>query len=265
VAIGAGLSISTNESHPDYGEVQLWDRGEGRQLTAPLKHHTDRPDHLAFLPDGQTLLTADGKLVRLWHALTGANLGNDFEASKIAITAMALSPDGKLVLIGDSEGAFQIWDLASRIPKYNPVIAHRGAISAVAFSPHGDWCATGSQSKDARVWEVATGRPRGPMLKHNGAVNSVAFSPVDPIVATSSVDQMVRLWDPASGTPLESPLELREEVHRLAFDRMGGRWPWPAGATRWPWRSRHRPKEEVRSLRSGWRQSPVAGSMSRRE
>ena len=217
VAIGAGLPISTNQGQPDFGEVQLWDRKSGRQLTAPLKHHTDRPDHLAFLPDGQTLLTTDGNKVRLWNAATGANLGHDFEAARNHITAMALSPDGKLLVIGDGEGAFQLWDLASRQSRADRVLAHRGAISAMAFSPDGKWCATGSWSKEARVWEVASGRPRGPLLKHNGFVNGVAFSPVDPILATSSEDQKLRLWDPSTGTPLGPPLELGSETFQLTF------------------------------------------------
>jgi WD40 repeat protein/tetratricopeptide (TPR) repeat protein/tRNA A-37 threonylcarbamoyl transferase component Bud32 len=220
-AIGVGLPISTNQGRPDYGEVQLWDRISGRRIGATLKHHTDRPDRLAFTPDGQALLTTDGKQVRLWDPTTGANLGRDFEASKSPITALALSPDGKLVLIGDPEGAFQIWDLAARRPKSDRVKAHRDVIVAAAFSADGTLCATGSWSKQARVWEVATGRPRGPLLKHNGFIESVAFSPVDPILATAGQDQNVRLWDLATGTPLGAPLQVDGQACRLAFSPEG--------------------------------------------
>jgi WD40 repeat protein/tetratricopeptide (TPR) repeat protein len=217
VAVGVGLPISTNQGHANFGEVQLWDRQSGQRLCPPLKHRTDRPDWLAFTPDGQTLLTTDGNKVRVWDAATGGNLGRDFEAGENLITAMALSPDGKLLLIGDVKGGFQHWDLASGKPKYDRVPAHRGAISAVAFSPDGALCATGSWSKQARVWEVATGKPRGPLLKHNGFVMSVAFSPRDRILATAGEDRIVRLWDAATGTPLGAPLELDGQAERLAF------------------------------------------------
>ena len=46
-------------------------------------------------------------------------MGRDFEATQNQITSMALSPDGKLLLIGDVEGGFQHWDLASGQPKYD--------------------------------------------------------------------------------------------------------------------------------------------------
>ena len=66
---------------------------------------------------------------------------------------LALSSDGRRVLVAFGDGSARIWDLKSGKP-ISPVFEHDGRVSAVAFRPDGHAALSGSSDGMAFIWEV---------------------------------------------------------------------------------------------------------------
>ena len=78
-----------------------------------------------------------------------------------AVNAVAVSPDGSLLITGDSEGVVRVWDVAEgRSRSYR---GHSGSVLDVAFDPSGRFAVSSGADKAVRVWSLdrvkITGRP----------------------------------------------------------------------------------------------------------
>ncbi|MFI5456506.1 MAG: PQQ-binding-like beta-propeller repeat protein [Isosphaerales bacterium] len=171
--------------------AQLWAVPGGEPLARPLDLHRN-VSLVAFAPDGRSLATQDGHLVRLW----------------------ALPEEGvpmvRLPLDGSRSFAALSSDGALAIP------------TGMSYSP---------ALRSTRSHRVATGRPAGPPLRPGGLIVDAAFSPdgrsvaiLDAREGRSKEGQEVVVWDWASGRqgwraalPSEPrSLSYRPDGHRLA-------------------------------------------------
>ena len=110
--------------------------------------------------------------VKLWNVTTGALL-HTFDGYG-GVRAVAVSPDGKMILSGHVDGIARVWDIASRsllqtLPKQD------GEILAVAFSPDGRKALSGSWQ--FKLWDLTTGAKLLEDRPFVGAVQGAAFSP----------------------------------------------------------------------------------------
>ncbi len=143
-----------------------------------------------------------------------------------AATAIAYSPDGKLLACGGRDNTIRLFDAASgkevrRLPghlprSYNPPADGRnilgtlvgatgeGGVNSVAFAPDGKTLASGGWDDTVRLWDVATGRELRKIDAHKAMVGRVVFSPDGRVLASrGGLDGTARLWDPVTGTQLQ--------------------------------------------------------------
>ncbi|MGD1711829.1 eIF2A-related protein, partial [Dapis sp. BLCC M172] len=134
-----------------------------------------------------------------------------------AVTALALSQDGKTLATASDENTTHLWngDTGKEVATLN----YQDKVIKVALSQDGKTLATKSEDKVARLWDAATGNAIATLLHHSG-VNALAFSPNGKIIATASDDNIVRLWDTTTGNAI-STLVHYFPVNALAFSPDG--------------------------------------------
>ncbi len=113
---------------------------------------------MAHTPDGKHFVLA-GTKVSLW-SLTSTEPEHVFldlagGGKDRTIKSLAISPDGKWVAAGDSEGTLRIWDLAERKERSTKKLYSTG-ITQIAISPDSQELATTSYTSEVTVWSAET-------------------------------------------------------------------------------------------------------------
>ena len=141
-------------------------------------------------------------------------------------TDVALSGDGRRLLVTGVYGSARVFDTVSRKPLRrltDASAADRGpeAFYRATFSPDGKTAAVAG-SRDVRLWDVASGKPRGFRLSgHTSVLRSVAYSADGSRLVTASADGTVRVWDARSGTALAVIARHAGRVNGAVFLRNG--------------------------------------------
>ncbi|KDQ58569.1 hypothetical protein JAAARDRAFT_34386 [Jaapia argillacea MUCL 33604] len=132
----------------------------------------------------------DGKQLR-----ETANL----EGNKGSVTALAFSPNGSLLVAGDSTGKIVLFDVKEKKVVTSRWSFHSARINSLSWTADSLHCASGSLDTDVYIWSVQ--KPlRNISIKKAvpGGVNAVAWLDSDGKkgqLASAGADGCVRLWD----------------------------------------------------------------------
>jgi WD40 repeat protein len=164
----------------------------------------------ALSPDGKTFVTCDGVALRLWD-LTGDEPRERLkpQGPTVALTSLALTPDGKKLATGGGDGVARLWDLTGPAPGEGAWAVLRdlaGRLDSVAFSPDGKMLALGGADV-LSLWNV-TGDDVGEraVVKRWQGPHRLAFSADGKTLVCTSIagDQwVVRLLDVTEAEPRE--------------------------------------------------------------
>ena len=126
-------------------------------------------------------------------------------ASSYGVTCLSVSPDGKRIATGATDGTVKLWDAVTLKQLHSLAGAHLGGVRSVQFSPDGKMLASGGSDKTAKLWDVSGEKPAmsHKLEGHEGTVNAVAFSPDGKLlgVGTGVIKKTgaVHVWDTANG------------------------------------------------------------------
>jgi WD40 repeat protein len=153
---------------------------------------------LAVSRTGSLVAGARNRRISLWRASTGEPAGTMEEDERV--TAMAFSPDARLLAVGTANGTIRIWTVAGR--RAATFVAPE-RVTSLAFSPSGDRIAAGLRGGTVAVWSVQDGRRLWHRAGHRKgtAVTSVAFSPGGRRIVSAGRDSTARVWSAATGRP----------------------------------------------------------------
>ncbi len=136
-----------------------------------------------------------------------------------AVSSVAISPDGKLLVSGSRDETITLWDL--RMGEALHIILHEGWVGSVAFSPDGKVFAAGGAGGDIRLWDARTGEPLHTLAGHVSPVLSIAFGPGE-VLASGGEDETVRLWNTRTGELLRAVTGHGSPVFSVAISPDGG-------------------------------------------
>ncbi|MEO1431461.1 MAG: protein kinase [Cyanobacteria bacterium J06633_8] len=114
------------------------------------------------------------------------------------INSIAISPDNKIIAIGDCNNTIILWDINLNEAIYL-LQAWYGAINYVTFSPDGQFLASGGDDTTIKLWDVNTGSEIRTLKGHNKSVKNIVFAPEGDTLASIYNDGRAVLWDLKTG------------------------------------------------------------------
>jgi WD40 repeat protein len=167
------------------------------RLIRTWKAHKSPITSLAFLPDGQRLLSTswDGT-VRVWKVSDGTKM--DELSLGRPIRFATLSPDGQLLAISTYDPTIQLWQFSDKT-LLRTLRGHKDWVHEVFFSPDGKFLISGSKDGTVKVWQVSDGSLVRTLSGHSKPVVTVALSPDGQFIASGSEDSTVKIWRMADG------------------------------------------------------------------
>jgi WD40 repeat protein len=134
----------------------------------------------------------------------------------LGVTAVAFSPDNKLLASGSVDNTVKLWDVAAR-QELRTLTGPRTQIGAVTFSSDGQWLAGGGLGGTIHLWNVFTGQGGRSLAGHSLKVLALAFSPDNRLLASGSADNTIKIWDLETGRELHTFTGHKGWVTTVAF------------------------------------------------
>jgi WD40 repeat protein/tetratricopeptide (TPR) repeat protein len=234
--------------------VRIWSIETGEER-ATLKPQKGSIRALEFSSDGRTLAAATESGAIMWEL---ANLETRGVPHPNRVLALAIAPDGKMLLTGGEDRTSRLWDIADeqggeRLQTYfassvqfrpdeqTLAVGHwdgsvtlwdvrrsektatfRGdgqRIFGVSFSHDGEMLAAVGAPKTAILWETASGKIIKSLRGHQDIIRAAAFSLDDELLVTGSCDGTLRFWNPESAQEVRA--HQNRHVHAVAFSPDG--------------------------------------------
>src|SRR5262249_33811622 len=107
--------------HSD-GTIGLLDIATGHPIHASFGDRTDKVTLLSFSLDGSLLASWDGSKITIWNTATGQS--RELGTRDMSVTSLAFSPNGQLLVTGDWDNTFSVWDILNGQLRNYQVDAH---------------------------------------------------------------------------------------------------------------------------------------------
>jgi WD40 repeat protein len=213
------VAISTNGewivSGSDDKTVRLWSCDNDREIYQ--LHGSEKKDvfSVAFSPDEQKIISADGDTVRLWSRQTGKPLLVLHD--KHGLYHGSASPDGQWIYSSNSKNIVRVLSSTTesrlQAPRNN-----QNHVSCIKLSKDGTWIVLGHEDTTVRLCSRETGAVARVMRGHEGAVNCVAISSDSNWIVSGSIDMTIRLWRRDTGETVKLLSGHEKAIKSLAFN-----------------------------------------------
>jgi WD40 repeat protein len=178
------------------GQVTIWNAITGNQIRT-IKGWKKLPNNIAFTPDSKHLTIATaGEPAKVYELASGEESHSKKWA--LAISALASSPDGKL-LVGSSDAGLKIWNALTGDERVT-LKGIKDFQGGFIFSPDCQLVA-GSAGRDLKIWDALTGDERL-TLKGTRDFEWLTFSFNGRYFG--AFDGTLRIWETSTGVEVVS-------------------------------------------------------------
>lgn len=182
--------------------VRIWNLETG-SMKRKFIGHSDFVSAVVITRDGRNIISGslDGSL-KLWKLRLGLGwmptlpdiMSVDLAVNLGPICALALTPDGRFLLVGSADGRLAVWDLIKG-ERARTLLRGIGGVLALAVSPNGRWAVSGHENWTLKIWDLKNWSKVGTILGHRGTVRSVAMTQDSRYLVSGSEDETLRIWD----------------------------------------------------------------------
>lgn len=176
--------------------------GELAMLRGPQSIKTAR-----LSPDAGAVASVVEKTVNIYDLKAGRTVQTLKHNDTTGVTAVAFSPDGTRICVGDYDRYVKLWDaVTGRLIWTYRIPFQYSLVWELQFSPDGKFLAVTSGKESPRTLDAATGRLIREFAGHRpgSIVSHVSISRDSSRILSASDDDTVKLWDAASGRLLRS-------------------------------------------------------------
>jgi WD40 repeat protein len=203
----------------DDGTLRVWDRTTQRELLGLLAHATTIYGIVA-LPTANWIASAcqAGDVV-VWNLATGQALARFDQGLATRSRALACSPDGRYLLIGNDDGVLWRWDWQADSALC--LLGHARPVIGVALAADGELAVSLAHDATLCLWQLSRGVLLKTMVLDSNYGEplglSLALTADGRMAATSSSAVGVDLWELASGQRIATLDRMVGDVWALAF------------------------------------------------
>lgn len=208
------------------GQISTFDSETGAPLDAISGQGAAIP-FLAFDAEGHVIAVAANNSIVVWDADPTWRLehvigsAESSEALLDRVTALAFSPDGKLLATGSGEpsrlGQLKIWNASNGTLLREIAEPHSDMILALEFSPDGKYLASSAADRFMKTWEVETGKLVRTFEGHTHHVLGVTWSADGRTLASCGADKVIKVWDFRSGDQKRTIPGFAKQVTAIRF------------------------------------------------
>jgi WD40 repeat protein len=197
------------------GVLRHW-ASDGRLLEREFL--SDVEDVWAFNRDATLLASATNEI-----AIWSTNKANELSRTTTDswATAIAFSPDGKLLASGHDDGKIFLWNIPSLSPA-GELAGHEGAISAIAFSADGLQLTSAADDHRIDVWDVRSRNRVREWRGHTDRVPGLAWHPKGQFLISVGWDTTARVWESGTDDPAMLLNAHSDQVNVVTFSPDGG-------------------------------------------
>jgi WD40 repeat protein len=219
--------ILNGDGAASVGALRVWDARTLLETKTILWKERNTPHHVLVIADGKIAVTGDDSQVCLWDLEDAAELPH---LNVARASALASSPDGKLLAIADGRGELLLWEWKTeKTPRrLDPGVNRRP--QAVAFSPDGKTLAAANGYLGGlNFYNVESGKKTGSIAsKQVGEARSIVFARDGKrLITPYSIDRTdghskrgFYIWDVATG---KEERFITAAAGRLSLSRDGSR------------------------------------------
>lgn len=206
-----------------------------------FNEHSGSIYSLCFSSDGQTLISGSrDTTIKIWHLhtidtykansinrLIGDGLIDTLTGHSDSINAVAVTPNGQIIVSGSEDNTIKLWDLNSG-KCLATLVGHEAGVRAVAISPDGQLLVSGSADHTIKLWQLPSVEnepicldPIYTLTGHSDDVKCLAISNDGQILASGSQDKTIKLWNLETGELKTTLVEHWREVNHLIISPDG--------------------------------------------
>lgn len=135
------------------------------------------------------------------HDMFGMATAGKLKGHAGKVLAMAVSPDGRVLISGSTDGAINVWNLQSK-ELLRTIPAHDAAVLALALTSDGGRLISASSNSTIGVWDWESGELVRGLVELPAAVKCLGVLPGDRLIIFGDRAGVLWLWDMTGDNPI---------------------------------------------------------------
>ena len=188
-----------------------------------LRGHRRAVVHVDWQPDGTLHTVSLDGTTKTWSAQSASQIPTIITGQPHC-NALALSPDGRRIFVGGSDGTVRSWDLRpdeNEPPAQGPQLpAHDRGVLEIAVSAAGNRVCSAGQDGVVHVSPLTGDGAVVTINPGSGSISAVEFSPDGSRLVLGTAGE-ISLWDAGSGNKLRDYASKGVVPNEITFDASG--------------------------------------------